>query len=453
LFGGLTIRGSPAALDIGFRTVKCVWRAAPGEGDFGVAMTSEQFQRVKELFAALQPLSAQERMRALEARCGDDTVVRSELEKLLKSNDGAARQSDGMSSPFRSGAREMAGQRVGPYEVVEILGQGGMGVVYLAHDTRLARKAALKAILPGAEDDAIPLERLRREARVLASLSHPNLATVYGLEESHGTLFLAMEYIEGKSLSQRLGRSAMPASEALFCCEQIAAGLEAAHEEGVIHRDLKPCNVMFTAEGTVKLLDFGLARELREKALTPAADAMTLTVTREGSVAGTPAYMSPEQARGDPLDRRTDIFSFGSILFRCLTGRPAFEGETVGEVINAILTLEPDWSKLPAKLPASVASILRRCLAKDVAGRYRHIGDVRLDLREAQEARAWELPDTAPTPGAVTGITCCHSPSFTGFPRVGSFCGPGHQTRASRAARPRGRCELLIPLRPAWREV
>src|SRR5262245_35992628 len=291
----------------------------------------------------------------------------------------------------------MIGQRVGSYEVEEILGQGGMGVVYLAHDTRLARKAALKAILPGAEHDSMPLERLRREARVLASLSHPNLATVYGLEESHGSLFLAMEYIEGKSLSKRLGRSPLPIAEALSCCENIAAGLEAAHDAGVIHRDLKPSNVMFSGDGTVKILDFGLARELNE----PAADARTITLTQEGSLVGTPAYMSPEQARREPLDRRTDIFSFGSILFRCLTGRPAFEGETAAEVIDAILTHEPDWSKLPARLPASVKSILKRCLAKDAAERYRHIGDARLDLREAREARGWETrpPARAPAGG------------------------------------------------------
>ena len=324
-----------------------------------MTMTSEQFQRVKELFAALEPLSAQERQRALEAASSDDSVVRAQVEKLLERNDEAlgglgnvAEQIDSIPATVRGGAGAMTGQRVGPYQVVEILGQGGMGVVYLAHDTRLARKAALKAILPGAEHDAMALERLRREARVLAALSHPNLATVYGLEESHGTLFLAMEYIEGKSLSQRLGRSAMPISEALHCCQQIAAGLEAAHEEGVIHRDLKPGNVMFTAEGIVKVLDFGLARELHEKEAIPTGDAGMLTLTREGSVLGTPAYMSPEQARGEPLDRRTDIFSFGSILFRCLAGRPAFGGETVAELIDAIVTHEPDWSKLPASLPA-----------------------------------------------------------------------------------------------------
>jgi serine/threonine protein kinase/Tol biopolymer transport system component len=379
-----------------------------GKWVLGVAMTSEQFQRVKELFAALEPLSAQERQRALEATSGNDSVVRAEVEKLLeRKNDvrgslgNVAEQIDNTLATVRVDASAMKGLRVGPYQVVEILGQGGMGIVYLAEDTRLARKAALKAILPGAEHNAMSLERLQREARILASLSHPNLATVYGLEESQGTLLLAMEYIEGKSLSQRLGRSSMPISEALHCCEQIAAGLEAAHAEGVIHRDLKPGNVMFTGEGVVKVLDFGLARELREKPLSSDGDAQLLTLTREGSVVGTPAYMSPEQARGESLDHRTDIFSFGSILFRCLAGRPAFEGETVTEVIDAIVTNEPDWSKLPARLPASVVSILKRCLAKNAADRYRHIGDVRLDLREAQVTRAWERRDPAPTPNAL----------------------------------------------------
>jgi len=370
-------------------------------------MTSEQFRRVKELFAALEPLSKNERQRVLEATSSDDSVVRIEVEKLLERSDevqghpgAVAQQTDSILATVRVGPHTMTGERVGPYQVVEILGQGGMGVVYLADDTRLARKAALKAILPDAPNE-MPLERLRREARVLASLSHPNLATVYGLEESHGTLFLAMEYIDGKSLSQRLGRKAMPINEALQCCEQIAAGLEAAHEAGVIHRDLKPGNVMFTAEGIVKVLDFGLAREVPDNASSPTDDAGMLTLTREGLVAGTPAYMSPEQARGGPLDRRTDIFSFGSILFRCLAGCPAFGGETGSQAIDAILTHEPDWSKLPVNLPSSIRSILKRCLAKDVAERYRHIGDVKLDLHEAQEARAWERSDPAGSAGVM----------------------------------------------------
>jgi len=352
-------------------------------------------------------ISVKDYQSAIKASYRGDSVVLDELERLFGQNSEEQGHTVDVTGKIESNlalararGHEMTGQRVGPYQVIETLGQGGMGVVYLAHDTRLARKAALKAILPGAEHDALPLERLRREARVLAALSHPNLATVYGLEESHSTLFLAMEYIEGKSLSQRLNRSPMPISETLHCCEQIAAGLEAAHEEGVIHRDLKPCNVMLTGEGIVKVLDFGLARELHEKPARPADETAT-TLTRAGLVVGTPAYMSPEQARGELLDRRSDIFSFGSILFQCLAGRPAFDGETVARVIDAIVTQEPDWSKLPASLPASVLSILKRCLAKDAAERYRHMGDVKLDLRAAREARAWERRDLALKPSAA----------------------------------------------------
>ncbi|MGB7157592.1 MAG: protein kinase, partial [Tepidisphaeraceae bacterium] len=248
------------------------------------------------------------------------------------------------------------------------------------------------------------LERLRREARVLASISHPNIATIYGLEESPDALFIAMEFIDGKTLSQRLGRSAMPLPEALDVCEQIAAGVEAAHEAGVIHRDLKPGNVMFTADGTVKVLDFGLARELKIVEANANANAKVGTegdsraapLTRQGSFFGTPAYMSPEQARGESLDRRSDIFSFGSILFRCLTGRPAFDGEGDLELIDGILSGEPDWSKLPPNTPEALRKVLRRCLAKDPADRYRHIGDVRLELREMIESRAWEQREDQP---------------------------------------------------------
>jgi eukaryotic-like serine/threonine-protein kinase len=312
---------------------------------------------------------------------------------------GITRQIESATAPERADSDSMIGQRVGPYEVIQVLGQGGMGVVYLGQDTRLGRKAALKAVLPGGEHDLVQLERLRREARVLASLSHPNLATVYGLEESHGTLFLAMEYIEGKTLAQRLGRSGLAIAEALACCEQIAAGLEAAHEVGVIHRDLKPANTMFTADGTLKVLDFGLARAINDKACS-AEDAPTAPLTRAGAFLGTPAYASPEQARCQPLDSRSDIYSFGSILFRCLAGRPSFEGESDRDVIDAILRHEPDWSKLPPNVPAPVRSILKRCLAKEPAERYRHIGDVRLDLHDARMARAWERREPAQTAAA-----------------------------------------------------
>ncbi|MBC8105363.1 MAG: serine/threonine protein kinase, partial [Anaerolineae bacterium] len=380
-------------------------------------MTPQQFQRAKEVFLELQELPAEQHSRLLDSRCADDSATRAEVEKLLRRHlrsnvdesgiglddemlTRVSRQMERLLGPAKQPSagpsKEMVGQTVGPYEVFETIGRGGMGVVYLGRDTRLGRRAALKAVLPEDTQNAMLVERLRREACTLASLSHPNLATVYGLEPSHGTLFLAMEYIDGRTLAQRLGRNAMPIAEALSTCEQIAAGVEAAHEAGVIHRDLKPSNVMFTADGTVKVLDFGLARELKETAATRnPGDTRLLTLTMQGSVFGTPAYMSPEQARGEILDRRSDIFSFGAILFRCLTGKPAFHGETSGELVDAILNRDPDWSALPKNLPPTVFATLRRCLAKAPADRYRHIGDVRLDLREALAARAWERRDRA----------------------------------------------------------
>jgi Tol biopolymer transport system component/predicted Ser/Thr protein kinase len=353
-------------------------------------MTSAQFQRVKELFFEIDALAPEGRMAALETLCSDDPVVRAEVEKLLK-RDGHSRiekitqQIDALlANAVNDNPADLIGTQIGPYEVREILGRGGMGVVYLAQDVRLSRKAALKAVLPSENREAM-LARLRREARVLALLSHPNLATVYGLEEVDGQLFLAMEFIEGMSLSQRMGRNPLSIGDALQCCEQIAAGVEAAHEQGVIHRDLKPGNVMFGADGAVKVLDFGLARIVNENQETKNS-----TLSRKGAVFGTPAYMSPEQTRGEALSARTDIFSLGAILFRCLTGVQAFEGDTIRELMISIQTHEPDWSRLPVKTPESVRKILKRCLAKDPANRYRHIGDVRLDLRDAAAAKEWD---------------------------------------------------------------
>ncbi len=359
-------------------------------------MTPSQFQAVKAIYLELQDLPPDEARAKLEAM-DLDPVVGAEVRTMLgiRSDDSilqkVTRQVDRIllsdSSPT---AANMVGERVGAYDVTDIIGQGGMGIVYLARDTRLGRRAALKAVLPGSIDRPEQIERLRREARLLASLTHPNLATVYGLEESHGTLFLVMEHVEGITLSQRLGRNGMPIADALRCCAQIAAGIEAAHDAGVIHRDLKPGNVVVSGDGTPKVLDFGLARETRQPTDLTRPESRTATLTRQGSFFGTPAYMSPEQARGEQLDARTDIFSFGSILFRCLSGRPAFEGETDIEILDAILTHDVDWQRLPAEVPAAVRQVLRRCLAKDRAERYRHIGDVRLDLLDALATRAWE---------------------------------------------------------------
>jgi serine/threonine protein kinase len=376
---------------------------------------------LRSCFSSFSRSRRDERDVALKSRCPDDAEVRAEVEKLLSLNGGAGEELSKLGRDFGSEpsielTRQFIGQRVGCYEILDLIGQGGMGVIYRARDVRLSRPAALKAILPGSgHASAARLERLRREARVLASISHPNIATIYGLEESHDTLFIAMELIEGKTLSQRLGRIGMLVPEALATCEKIAAGVEAAHEAGVVHRDLKPGNVMFTGDGAVKVLDFGLARELKpEHNATLAGDDATrgAPLTRNGSFFGTPAYMSPEQARGEPLDRRSDIFSFGSILFRCLTGRPAFDGEGDAETIDGILNRDPDWSRLPENTPPALLKVLRRCLAKDPADRYRDIGDVRLELRELIDSRdeAWATPRPKRwrlAPGSIAALAAC----------------------------------------------
>src|SRR5262245_38795022 len=227
------------------------------------------------------------------------------------------------------------GTRLGPYEILSLIGAGGMGEVYRARDSRLGRDVAIKTLPENLARDPERLARFEREARLLASLNHPNIAAIYGLEEAGGQRHLVLEYVEGETLARRLARSALPLDETLHVCREIAAGVEAAHEGGVVHRDLKPGNVMLTPAGVVKVVDFGLAKGGAEahrgesSPLLSASPTMTYATTQAGMVLGTAAYMSPEQARGRNVDRRTDIWSFGCILFECLCGRPAFEGETI----------------------------------------------------------------------------------------------------------------------------
>jgi len=278
----------------------------------------------------------------------------------------------------------MIGKTMGHYRVGEQLGRGGMGEVYVADDLNLNRKVALKFLPDAFTGDPERMARFEREAKVLASLNHPNIAAIYGLEQAEGKRFIVMELVEGETLAQRLNKGALPIEDALGICRQIAEGLEAAHERGVIHRDLKPANVMITEGDKVKILDFGLAKALSEE--TQSVDSshsptLTEAMTRPGVILGTAAYMSPEQAKGKAVDKRADIWAFGCILYECLTGRRAFWGETVTETLAAVLTKEPEWEKTPA----TMRPLLRGCLEKNPARRLRDIGDARRLLDGAPE--------------------------------------------------------------------
>ncbi len=295
-----------------------------------------------------------------------------------------------------------AGQRVGPYLVTGPLGVGGMGEVYRARDTRLGRDVALKVLRADFAADHERMARFEREARVLASLNHSNIAATYGLEDSNNTCVLVLELVEGPTLADRICRGPMPADEALPIAKQIAEGLEYAHEHGVIHRDLKPGNVKIPPDCPVKVLDFGLAKALQPEIETDLNQSPTVSTmaTRAGILLGTPAFMAPEQVRAKPADRRLDIWAFGCVLFEMLTGKPAFSGETLSDVLSAVLQREPDWSLLPEATPPSVRLLLRRCLRKDMKQRLHHISDARIEIEDALLQMSEEGPTRTRTPTA-----------------------------------------------------
>ena len=281
-----------------------------------------------------------------------------------------------------------AGQTLSFYEVLGPLGAGGMGEVYRARDTRLDREVAIKVLPEELADDEERLRRFEREAKTLASLNHPNVAGIHGVDQVGETCFLALELVPGEDLAERLSRGRLPVDEALELCRQIAEGLEAAHEAGVVHRDLKPANVRITPQGVAKILDFGLAKPMRaagDGSTTAQSDSFLMT--EEGVVLGTPTYMSPEQARGRPVDRRTDIWALGCVLYECLTGHKAFHGDSMPDVFAAIVGSEPEWSRLPA-LPARVTELLRRTLVKDPRQRLRDAGEARVQLQLAADEPA-----------------------------------------------------------------
>ena len=330
-----------------------------------------------------------------------------------------------------------SGQSLLHFRLVDKVGEGGMGEVWRAVDTSLDREVAIKLLPAVLARDPERLARFEREAKVLASLNHPNIAAIYGFPEAEGIRFLAMELVRGEDLAQILARGPIPVRESLDAARQITAALEAAHDSGIIHRDLKPANVKRTPEGQIKVLDFGLAKAL-ESAI-PSSGA-TATVTSAGSVAGmilgTASYMSPEQARGLAVDRRTDLWAFGCVLYEMLTGAKAFDGPTVTDVLAAVVKGEPDWDRLPPSCPPSVRRLLRRCLEKEPRKRLRDAGDASLLLDDnPEDARTGPIPKvpSARRPGFSSRRSLSPSPprrqAGTGWPRV----------RGARSRHPRSR--------------
>jgi len=280
-----------------------------------------------------------------------------------------------------------AHSRIGSYEIVSRIGAGGMGEVFRARDTKLGRDVAIKVLPAAYAADRERVARFRREAQLVASLNHPNIAAIYGLEESDGAVALALELVSGDDLAQRLKHGAIPVDEVIAMARQIAEGLEAAHEKGIVHRDLKPANVKLTDDGTVKILDFGLAKAFEgenQEGSNELSQSPTISrpMTAAGMILGTAAYMSPEQARGKTVDKRSDIWSFGVMLFEMLTGRRLFTGETISDTLAAVLREEVDLQALPAETPQSLRRILERCLERDPKKRLRDIGEVRVALSD-----------------------------------------------------------------------
>jgi len=292
------------------------------------------------------------------------------------------------------------GTRLGTFEVLGPLGAGGMGEVYRASDARLHREVAIKILPEAFAQDPDRLARFEREARLLASLNHPGLAAIYGLEQAGSVRYIVMELVPGETLAEKVATGGLPIPEALLLARQIAEALEAAHEKGIVHRDLKPSNIKVTPQGKVKVLDFGLAKAMDpepEGSDTSKSPTLVLDQTRPGVILGTPEFMSPEQARGKAIDKRTDIWAYGCILFEMLSGRRAFQGQTASDVIAAILTGSPDWSALPRQTPPAVRDLCRRCLEKDPNARLRDIGDARIEIE-----RTLSRTDEEPVAGAAS---------------------------------------------------
>ena len=341
-------------------------------------MTPERWRQITEIFHAALARESDRQMAFLTDACGGDASLRREVDALIAGHHQAGSFGE---APMLNGERRLQpGVFVGSYRIERLIDVGGMGEVYCATDTKLGREVAFKVLPPDLAASPDRLARLTREAQLLAALNHPHIAAIYGIEDTTDVRALVLELVDGDTLARRLSRAPLAIADASRLAMQIAEALAAAHARGIVHRDLKPANIMITASGIVKLLDFGLAKvsavRLPDSGLPP-------TGTRSGIIAGTAAYMSPEQARGRAVDKQTDIWAFGCVLYEMLTGRAAFGADTASDTLVTVLEREPDWTLLPDETPAAIARLLKRCLQKDPDDRLHDIGDARLEIREA----------------------------------------------------------------------
>ncbi len=342
----------------------------------------------------------------------------------------------------------MIGLTIGPYTITAKLGEGGMGEVYRARDSKLGRDVALKVLPAAFARDPDRLARFEREARTLATLNHPHIAQIYGFEQSGDTSALVMELVEGEDLSERLRSGPIPVDEAIGMARQVAAALETAHDIGIVHRDLKPANIKVNAAGSVKVLDFGLAKAIDAGTSGPsiAAAITSPAITEAGIILGTAAYMSPEQARGQHVDRRTDIWAFGAVFLEMLSGRRTFGGDTVSDALAAVLTQEPDWSHLPPAVHPRVTDLIRRCLRKDPRRRLRDIGDAVIELDEAMTSTPASGPATAAAPRTRSTILPW-AIAFVAILAAAAAIWPTWRARAPEPA-PRSIARVTLPLPP-----
>ena len=394
-------------------------------------MTPERWQQTEELYHAARARPPGERAAFLADACPHDDALRREVASLLSEASDAGFLAESplgaaMSMPPDVARVFMTDRVVGGYRLQELLGAGGMGEVYRAHDSKLGRDVAIKVLPQALTSDPDRLARLEREARMLAALNHPNICAIYGLDDADGVRFLILELVDGKTLAQTLvdrsrgnaSGAGLPLGDALAIARQMAEALEVAHERGIVHRDLKPANIKITPDGLVKVLDFGLAKTIGAASSSPdLTDAPAEGGRREGAVMGTAAYMSPEQARGQAVDKRTDIWAFGCVLYEMLTGRVPFPGGTVSDTIAKILEREPDWSALPPATPASMRRLLLRCLTKDPKQRLRDIGDARIECDAVDDS-----PAPPPTRRAGRG---CRGPQWPRWLPVSASGRPG----------------------------